>query len=242
MGAQQSGGNQPVGTNWKAIQKDRKALKDIDLPEIPLNKLKEVTSEIDMTVKDSVYIKHYKNEYRDALKRKKAKKQEPKPHRLYDKTLHPADDRAGKDEDRKALIKKLQEDITPVVKDDVINGFKEDGVQGDDKQLSKEADKVIFKLIHERVHDVIQDVATAIYKKYLQGNDYDISDEEDDEEELAKKEADRAERKKEAAAKRQYEADVWLAEEAGEEPPPPPADVVADAEESEDEEEEEDEE
>ena len=24
MGAQQSGGNQPVGTNWKAIQKDRK--------------------------------------------------------------------------------------------------------------------------------------------------------------------------------------------------------------------------
>lgn len=221
MGGNQS--SQPVGTDFKQTTKQRQKYQNIELPDIPFNKLKEIQAEVDMTVKSSKYLAEYKREFRDALKRKEKKGHDPKINRLFDKSLHPADDAAGKEEDRKALIKLLTDNITPVVKDDIIDGFKEDGREGSDKALGKEADKVIFKLIHERVHDIIRDSAEAIYKKYLKGEDIDVSDAEDDEETLARKEEERAERAREAAKQREYEQEVWLAEMNGEEPPPPPA-------------------
>eukprot|EP01059_Diplonema_ambulator_P028474 TRINITY_DN47273_c0_g1_i1.p1 TRINITY_DN47273_c0_g1~~TRINITY_DN47273_c0_g1_i1.p1 ORF type:complete len:232 (+),score=122.48 TRINITY_DN47273_c0_g1_i1:50-745(+) len=231
MGASQS--NQPVGTDFKKTGKQRQKYQNIELPDIPFNKLKEIQAEVDMTVKSSKYMVEYKREFRDALKRKEKKGHDPRVNRLFDKSLHPADDAAGKEEDRKAMIKLLVENITPVVKDDIIDGFKEDGVKGDDKTYAKEADRVIFKLIHERVHDIIKDIADKIYAKYLRGEDIDVSDGEDDEETAAKKEAERAERAREAAKQREYEQELWLAEQNGEEPPPKPA---PDADEEEDEE------
>eukprot|EP01064_Diplonema_japonicum_P023206 TRINITY_DN33651_c0_g1_i1.p1 TRINITY_DN33651_c0_g1~~TRINITY_DN33651_c0_g1_i1.p1 ORF type:complete len:237 (+),score=115.75 TRINITY_DN33651_c0_g1_i1:47-757(+) len=236
MGGNQS--SQPVGTDFNQTKKQRQKYQNIELPDIPFNKLKEIQAEVDMTVKSSTYLGEYKREFRGALKRKEKKGHDPKIMRLYDKSLHPADDAAGKDEDRKALIKLLTENITPVVKDDIIDGFKEDGREGDDKSFSKEADRVIYKLIHERVHDIIKDSADVIYKKYLKNEDIDVSDAEDDEEALAAKEEERAGRKREAAKQREYEQEAWLAEMNGEEPPPAPAADDDDEEEEEEEDEE----
>eukprot|EP01061_Rhynchopus_euleeides_P019142 TRINITY_DN3149_c0_g1_i2.p1 TRINITY_DN3149_c0_g1~~TRINITY_DN3149_c0_g1_i2.p1 ORF type:complete len:255 (+),score=135.29 TRINITY_DN3149_c0_g1_i2:61-765(+) len=230
MGANQTGGHKPVGTDFKKNKADREKYGDVDIPDIPLNKLKEVCAEVDMTVKQSKYLVEYKREVRDALKRKKAKGHEPKLFRLYDKCLHPADDAAGKDEDRKGLIKLLTENITPVVKDDIIDGFKVDGKEGN---LEKEADKTIHRLIHERVHDLIHETAESIFRKYLKGLNYEESDGEDEQDEAEKEEA-RAERAKQAAKQREYEAELWYAEMHGEEPPPKP---TADEDEEEEEEE-----
>ncbi|KAJ9467542.1 hypothetical protein DIPPA_04068 [Diplonema papillatum] len=240
MGANQSsaGSNAPVGTNFKAVQKDREKYGDVDLLEIiPLNKQKEAGAEIDMTVKQSKYMTAYKQEFRNALKRKKGKGHDPKLNRLYDKSLHAADDTAGKTHSRRSMINHLVDNITPVVKDDIIDGLKEEGRKGSKKELGKEADAVIFKLIHERVHDRINDKAAHIFKKFQQGGDFMASDGEDDEDEEAK-----AERARSAAKQRAYEAEAWLAELNGEEPPPKPKKGDDEEEEEEYEEDEEEEE
>ena len=205
-----------------------------------------------MTVKQSKFMTEYKREVRDALKRKKAKGHEPKLFRLYDKSLHPADDAAGKgmiftsffhqthiaDEDRKGMMKLLVENITPVVKDDIVDGFKDDGREGN---LEKDADKVIYRLIHERVHDVIHEAAESIFRKYLKGQNYEDSDGEDAMDETEKEEA-RAERAKEAAKQREYEAELWYAQMNGDAPPEKPVELIEAEEEEEEYEEEEDEE
>eukprot|EP00754_Rhynchopus_humris_P035061 Rhum_TRINITY_DN16633_c0_g1::Rhum_TRINITY_DN16633_c0_g1_i1::g.163806::m.163806 len=230
MGNQASGGaHQPVGTNFKEAQKDRQKYGDVDLPEIPLNKLREVCAEVDMTIAQSKFLAEYKREVRDALKRKKAKGHEPKLFRLYDKCLHPADDAAGKDEDRKGLMKLLTENITPVVKDDIVQVFKEDGKEGN---LEKQADETIKRLISERVHEIIHEKAECIFNRYKKGKDYMASDVEDDE--SPEREQEKAEAAAEAEKRRRHDAAVFLAEMNGEEPPEAPEDLE-DAEEEEEE-------
>eukprot|EP01062_Namystynia_karyoxenos_P013500 TRINITY_DN14866_c0_g1_i1.p1 TRINITY_DN14866_c0_g1~~TRINITY_DN14866_c0_g1_i1.p1 ORF type:complete len:241 (+),score=130.46 TRINITY_DN14866_c0_g1_i1:101-823(+) len=210
MGAKQS--NVPTGTKWSDIQKDRKKYGDVDIPDIPYNKMKEVCAEIDMTVKQSKFLVEYKREVRDALKRKKAKGHTPKLFRIYDKCIHPANEAAGKGETKNDMVKMLQEGITPVVKDDIIDGFKEEGKTG---SLDREADRVIVQLILERVNDKIHEAAEGVFKKDARGENADESDPELDEEAQAKLEEERAERKRFAAKQKEAEAAAWLAEMDG---------------------------
>eukprot|EP00756_Hemistasia_phaeocysticola_P008921 Hpha_TRINITY_DN14778_c0_g1::TRINITY_DN14778_c0_g1_i1::g.102462::m.102462 len=211
MGANQS--NVPTGTKWSDIQKDRTKYGDVELPDIPYNKMKEVCAEIDMTVKQSKYLIEFKRELRDALKRKKTKGHVPKLFRLYDKCLHPADEAAGKGETRKDMIKMLQDGITPVVKDDIIDALKEEGKGGGN--VDKAADQVIFKLIHERVHDKIHEAGERVFRKDAKGENADESDPELDDEAQAAEEARRMERKRVAAKQREAEARAWLQEQEG---------------------------
>lgn len=209
MGANQS--NVPTGTKWSDIQKDRKKYQDVELPDIPYNKMKEVCVEIDNTVKDSKYIKEYKREIRDALKRKCAKGHSPKLFRLQDKCFHPADEAAGKGNTRKDMCKELCEGINLVIKDDVIDALKEEGKPASDKA----AEQVIWRLVYERMIDQIMLHGERIFKKHQKGQSADESDPELSEEALQKEEEERLKRKRKAAEVRQQEADAWM-EETGE--------------------------
>jgi len=216
MGNEQSN---PVGTDFKQASKDRKKYHNVDIPDIPLNKLREVGAEVDQAVKGSKYIVFYKKEVKEALKRKRAKGHEPKLFRLHDKCLHPADEMAGKTNDRKALMQRLVDDVTPVVQEDFILAYKDEGMEGD-KEILVAANKTIYRLIHERVHELLHETTEKVYKRYLKGEDYNESgDESDDNDE---KEAARQARAADAARQREYEAECWLAELTGEEPPEAP--------------------
>jgi len=211
MGANQS--NVPTGTKWSDIQKDRKRYQDVELPDIPYNKMKEVCVEIDNTVKESKYLKEYKREIRDALKRKCSKGHSPKLFRLQDKCFHPADEAAGKGNTRKDMCQELGEGIAMVIKDDVIDALKEEGKGGGN--VSKEADSVIHRLVYERMIDQLMMYGERIFKKNAKGQNADESDPELSEEALAKEEEHRMERKRNAAEKREAEAEAWKEEQDG---------------------------
>eukprot|EP01062_Namystynia_karyoxenos_P021384 TRINITY_DN18139_c0_g1_i1.p1 TRINITY_DN18139_c0_g1~~TRINITY_DN18139_c0_g1_i1.p1 ORF type:complete len:439 (+),score=174.94 TRINITY_DN18139_c0_g1_i1:90-1406(+) len=205
----------PTGTKWDDIQKDRERYQDVDedAPELPMQMAKQVNAEIDLQVKQSKYLVAYKKEFRDALKRKKAKGHEPRLFRLWDKSLWPADEAAGKSEDRKALRERIAKDLLAVAKEELIEGFKEDGLGLSDAQMEAKAVNQMRKLVHERMNDAIYDWAERCFKRDQQGKNPDESDpeQERDEDERIKR---REERKRQLLAEREAEAEEFKQQQA----------------------------
>eukprot|EP00756_Hemistasia_phaeocysticola_P063326 Hpha_TRINITY_DN6799_c0_g2::TRINITY_DN6799_c0_g2_i1::g.110861::m.110861 len=218
-----------TGQDFGTTAKDRDKYKEIedDLPELPFNKEKEVCAEIDLQVKDAKYLPIYKKEFRAALARKKAKGEPPRLFRLYDKCLHPADETAGPNENRKGVRERIVASILPTVMEDLMEGFKEDGLGISEDEMEKKGKNQMRRLVQERMHDILHYWAEKTFKKDQRGEDANVSDDEQEAERSnAEREKQRAERKKQIAAEREAEAKEF-AEQTGSASPssgrPPPS-------------------